>query len=150
MMNTRVAAGVNDYPHFADGWHDRTADGRCGIEFRPAAGERGVIKLARQTGARELVVLYSGPRGMAPGALCGALVVNGASHPLRLDADLWRILRVPLPAQTSDELLLEFLLDDPPIPDTVLHNGDSRPMGWFVSAVWQEGEEEGGRMKWEG
>lgn len=140
-LSERLVAGENDYPHFAEGWHERTADGRCAVEYRSAAGREGIIVLRRASSATRVVLLLSGPRGLVTEVLRGTISVNGAEVPLQLDADLWVIREVPLPpadTQGDDRLEIRLVLPDPPCADDVLHNGDTRRLGWYVSAVWQE------------
>jgi hypothetical protein len=137
----RAAAGANDHPHFAEGWHVRERDGRCGIPYR-ACGARAVLVLARQSGARRVQVLMSGPRGLAHADLTGALEVEDAKGSvasrtrLHLGADLWVVRSLELPAGEGP-IRLVFHADAPVCPEEVLGNGDPRRLGWFVSAAWQ-------------
>lgn len=133
-----VVAGINDATCLRDGWHERERDGRCGIAYR-AAGERGALEVGRQASAGRLWCLISGPRGLAEEALQGEIIIGGQSHKLQLDADLWVLRSFPLPeGEPGAPLRIELRLPDPPCPDRVLHNGDGRRLGWFVSALWQE------------
>lgn len=137
----RVVAGENDYPHFAQGWHDRSRDGRCAVEYRAVSGEEGVLVLRRSPAATRLMLLLSGPRGLSEGPLRGSIVLNETVHAIELDFDLWVVREIPLPKSADDSpqgLCARFVLPNPPCPNDVLHNGDSRRMGWYVSAAWQE------------
>jgi len=134
-----VITGWNDHPHFGGGWHERERDGRIGVPYRSANG-CGVINLRRGPTARSLMVLMSGPRGLATDALVGRVLVDGEAHACRLDVDSWVLRTFPLPPLDAKDAVLSvvFELDGPPRADDTLHNGDYRPLGWYVSAVWLE------------
>lgn len=139
MARTHAAAvGRIEFEAFAAGWHAQQFDARCGVPYRAADG-CGTVRLARQRGAHRICVLLSGPAGIGRGgAASGEIEVDGRAHPVELRGDWWCVRRVPLAAGGEEEVSVRFRLRDAPCPDDVLHNGDLRRLGWYVSAVWQE------------
>lgn len=132
-----IVVGALGESQLADGWHDRERDGRYGIPFR-AAGERGVLHLRRTPGSRQLLLIVSGAASLAPGRrLDGRIIINSRKYELPLEIDNWVLRRYPI---ESSRAVLEVRLElaNPPVPDRVLHNGDARRLGWFLSAIWQE------------
>ncbi|MCB2153631.1 hypothetical protein KQI84_01995 [bacterium] len=137
VLDTAALAGRNDHPHYESGWHERERDGRCGVVYR-AGRKESVLRLRRREGAKRLCLLISGPRGLVEDTLRGTLQINESCIDLELDADVWTIREVELPEDESDELRVLLTLPGAPCPDEVLHNGDPRRLGWFLSAAWQE------------
>ncbi len=118
------------------GWHEREEDGRYGIPYRAASGE-AVLYLKHPPEATRLHVLLSGPVGLKGQALDGRIIIDKKKYQLPLDVDGWVLRTYPIDVM-KDALRVRLTLPDPVVPDAVLHNGDARALGWYVSAVWQE------------
>jgi len=133
--------GYNDSGWLGDGWHDLERDGRTGVNYR-ATKRMGELRLRRREGAHRLFILYSGSPSLLGKALSGRAEVelgaglDPASHPLRLETDVWRILQLPLRDEGAESLSLRIHADDVVVPDRMLRNGDARALGFYVSAVW--------------
>lgn len=120
------------------GWHERQTDGRNGIPFVATTAEAELL-LQPAPGARTLQLLLSGPVGLAGNPLEGNLSIAGNDHPLRLTVDTWVWRSVALPPDPDDQhWKIRLRMPRPVVPDTILHNGDGRRLGWYLSAIWQE------------
>lgn len=118
------------------GWHEREEDGRYGIPYR-AAGAEATLYLRRSPTARRIYILLSGPVGLRRAPLDGRLIIDRKKHQLPLAIDGWVLRTYPIETE-KEALRVRFLLPEPAVPDAVLNNGDVRPLGWFLSAIWQE------------
>lgn len=118
------------------GWHERETDGRYGIPYRAASAE-AYLELKRVPDARTLFLILSGPAGLAPAGLEGAVRIGERLFPVKLTSDIWVLRQLPL-VDHEDTLKLWFLMGKPVVPDHVLKNGDARALGWYLSAAWQE------------
>ena len=137
VLDSVVAAGLNDAGHFQEGWHERSRDGRAPIPFR-ACGRTGSIHLRHVQVARRLHILMSAPVGVAGRPISGTAHICGERHALILEVDAWVLRTFDLPADAGPILTVSFSCDDPVVPDNVLRNGDGRELGWYVSAIWQD------------
>jgi hypothetical protein len=118
------------------GWHEREADGRNGIPYRASAPE-GELVLEAVPGATKLHVLVSAPVGLAGHPLEGRIVFNKQKFALPLAIDHWMHRVFPLESK-RDVLQVRLYLKEGIVPDSILHNGDPRKLGVFLSAIWQE------------
>lgn len=131
-----IIVGSIGEEQLAGGWHARELDGRNAVPYRASNG-RGKFLLRRNESAENLWLLISGPAGLAAGPLEGRVIIDGRRHQMPLGVDTWVLRRYPLPAH-SETITVELVLENPIIPDRVLQNGDVRPLGWYLSAAWQE------------
>lgn len=135
-LRSSIVVGRHGEGQLREGWYDRERDGRHGVPYR-ACARSGLLEVARLSGATTLMLILSGPVGLVGGPLRGRLTVNGRRFELPLDVDAWVLRRYPLESgRAVVQVRLE--LDAAPVPDKVLQNGDTRVLGWFLSAVWQE------------
>lgn len=118
------------------GWHERERDGRYGIPYRSSTDD-GMLVLRRRPNTGKLWVLISGPVALHGGNMAGYLIIDRQKYELPLTADIWALRDFPI---ISDDPILRvrLYLRSPIVPDRLLHNGDARQLGWYLSAVWQE------------
>lgn len=135
-LRSSIVVGRHGEGQLRGGWHDRERDGRHGVPFH-ACGREGALELARLPDATRLSLILNGPVGLAQGPLVGRVTVNGRRFELPLEVDAWVLRRYPLESGRP-VLQVRLELESPPIPDNVLHNGDTRELGWMLSAIWQE------------
>lgn len=119
-----------------EGWHERERDGRFGIPYR-ASTASGSIVLKRIPGSQNLNMILSGPVPLHGGKMDGRIIVNRRKYELPLAVDIWVFRSYPIES-SRDMLEITFQIDNPVVPGNVIGNGDSRQLGWFLSAVWQE------------
>jgi hypothetical protein len=133
--------GYNDSGWLGEGWHDLERDGRSEVSYR-ATRRVGELRVGRPEGALRLFLLYAGSPSLLGKTLSGRVEIEGgarharASHPLRLETDVWRVLPLALPEEGAGSLTLRIHADDLIVPDRTLRNGDARALGFYVSAVW--------------
>ncbi|MCC7392015.1 hypothetical protein IT571_06610 [Candidatus Sumerlaeota bacterium] len=118
------------------GWHEREVDGRSGIPYRASGGE-SVFYLKHPPLATKLYLLLSAPVGLRSTPLDGRIVIDKLKYQLPLAVDGWVLRTFPIEC-AKQAIRIKLMISDPVVPDTVLHNGDARALGWFLSAVWQE------------
>ncbi len=135
--HSAIVVGSVGEEQLVEGWHAREVDGRAGIPYRAGNG-RAVLVLRRQTDARRLWLLISGPVGLTGSPIEGRAHVEGRRHQLPLAVDAWVLRRYPLEPAGENLLRIELTLPEPPIPDRILGNGDVRALGWYLGAAWQE------------
>lgn len=58
------------------------------------------------------------------------------SAPLGLEHDTWTLCTMALDSEADGSGRLQIHADILVVPDRVLHNGDARALGFYVSAVW--------------
>ena len=132
-----IIAGSIGEEQFVEGWHHREEDPRNGMAYRPGTG-RSIFVLRRKPGAERLWLLLSGPVALAGRPLEGRVRIDGRRHQLPLAVDAWVLRRYPIDPRRGETLRVELILPEPAIPDRTLSNGDLRPLGWYLSAAWQE------------
>lgn len=118
------------------GWHEREQDGRNGIPYRASGGE-SVFYLKHPPLATKLHLILSGPIGLRKTPLDGRIIIDKLKYQLPLSVDGWVLRTFPIES-AKEAIRVRLIISDPVVPDTVLHNGDARALGWFFSAAWQE------------
>ncbi len=145
-----VLMGFNETGLLLEGWHDLERDGRADLPYR-ATRRAAQLQLALPPGgARRLWMLLAASPTLLGEPMTGraglfAETPGGeallASAPISLDRDLWVVRRVELarlapPGAIAARLCLEAAR--PVIPDRALRNGDTRELGWYLSAAGYE------------
>lgn len=136
MLADAIIVGRAGENQLLEGWHERETDGRYGIPYR-AATEDGRLKLRWRSTSKTLNLIVSGPLALHGGEMNGYLIVNRQKYELPLRVDTW-VLRSFAIEHEGPELNVRLYLKEVIVPDHVLHNGDARRLGWYLSAVWQE------------
>ncbi len=131
-----IVVGRQGEEQLLKGWHERERDGRHGIAYRSST-EDGLLVLRRHPEATRLNLILSGPVPLHGGVMRGYLIVNRQKHELPLAVDTWVLRSYPNPTE-GDDIQVRLYLKDPIVPDNVLHNGDARRLGWYLSAIWQD------------
>lgn len=160
---TLVVVGLNEAGWLRGSWHEPERDGRNGVVFRATQREQAEVRIGiprpaptdagRIAPQRRVSLLFSGSPTLLGKPLRGemTLVALGAedrelqvlgSAPLELAADCWAVRSIDLPAPGASALgrevvalALRLTIEEPVIPDRMLHNGDVRALGWHVSAA---------------
>ncbi len=135
-LQPAIVVGRYGENQLGEGWHERETDGRYGIPYR-ASSHDATLVLRREQNANTLHILMSGSLGLAPAGLEGAVRIGERLFPMKLSADAWVLRKIPL-VDLGETLEIRFLMPNPIIPDYVIHNGDARALGWFLTAIWQE------------
>lgn len=130
-----VIVGRLGEQQFVEGWHERELDGRYSIPYRASSGS-ALIVLRGVEGARRLNLLLSAPVGLHGEPFKAHLTFNQEKVAVPLSLDQWVFRSFPL--EITQELLQIRVEAPAVIPDQVLGNGDARPLGIFLSAIWQE------------
>ncbi|CAN5423499.1 hypothetical protein BH09SUM1_BH09SUM1_03780 [soil metagenome] len=135
-LQSSIVVGRYGELQLEKGWHEREADGRFGIPYRASGAEADIV-LRAVPGAQRLNLLVSGPVGVVGHPLEVRLVFNRKKFELPLPIDGWVLRSFPLEVK-RETLKIRVEMSSPIVPDLILRNGDARPLGLFLSAIWQE------------
>ena len=134
-----LAVGYNDFMLLGEGWHERSVDARSGVVYRPSKA-RAEFWLNVSEKHKAINLLLSASPTLIREKInfrltCGDKTIGET----RIEDDDWHLVKFPLPAEVSAEgkQKLKFTLSVSPtfIPHLVLHNGDFRELGGYLSAV---------------
>ncbi len=144
--------GFNEAGALRGGWHDLERDGRQGVPYRATKAE-AELTISRPPEAARLSILISGSPSLLGRPLKGNIEIredlSGAPPekeagtgqvlgmlPIALQQDIWVVRGIDLPAEQIPSIRIRIKMDDLVVPDRVLRNGDSRGLGFYISAVW--------------
>ena len=137
-LSDTIIVGRVGENQLAEGWHERETDGRYGIPYRSTTDD-GHLRLRRRPGATRLYTILTGPVSLHGGRMHGYMIVNRQKYELPLKVDTWVLRSFDIdPDPQATDLHVRLYLKDPIVPDHVLHNGDARKLGWYLSAIWQQ------------
>jgi hypothetical protein len=144
--------GFNEAGALRGGWHDLERDGRQGVPYRATKAE-AELTISRPAEPTRVSILISGSPSLLGRPLKGTLEVREeisentpqeesaakqvlAALRVALERDIWVVRGIDLPAGRIPSIRLRIRMDDLVVPDRVLRNGDSRGLGFYISAVW--------------
>lgn len=136
VQHSAVIVGRFAEDQLVSGWYDRQRDGRTQIAYRGCGG-RGELFLKRKPRAAMLNLILSGPLALYKQGLRGYLFIGRHKFELPLYVDSWVYRSFPILSE-SEILHVRLEHPEPAVPDQILRNGDTRPLAWYLSAIWQE------------
>jgi hypothetical protein len=141
LLSRALVVGINDNLLCGEGWHDRTADGRFGLLYRPTQRRAG-FDLILPGGDVEIIALISAATPLCGGILRGELLCGERLiGDFTLETENWTLRRFLFTDAPAGRRQFIWNMLNPFIPNDTLKNGDFREMGVYVASVRCEGKE---------
>lgn len=135
---TQLVFGKNESPFLGGGWHDRQQDQQAGFAFRATTSEAR-FSITLEPNKSRLLFLINAPLVFFKKEQSGVCLIEGHESQLLMTEEYWGVLEAAfLPSAEARIAEVVLKAKETATPDSYFHNGDLRPFGWMVSAIWQK------------